>query len=46
MGLVSSNDADLIQAAQIVLRLRDGRMADMQDHPNRQAALKAAGAPG
>jgi hypothetical protein len=27
-----------------VLRLRDGRVVDMQDHPSRGAALKAVGA--
>ncbi|MDQ6796865.1 MAG: hypothetical protein M3011_02365 [Actinomycetota bacterium] len=29
-----------------VLRLQAGKVIDMQDHPNRRAALKAVGAPG
>ncbi|HEX3394349.1 MAG TPA: hypothetical protein VHS52_07460 [Acidimicrobiales bacterium] len=28
-----------------VLRLRDGRVVDMADHPNRRTAMKAIGAP-
>jgi len=29
-----------------VLRLRAGRVVDMEDHSNRRTALKAVGAPG
>jgi len=41
-GSASSTPRELFQ----VLRLRAGKVVDMEDHPDRQAALKAVGAPG